>query len=309
MINQRSYPDILLGYSKTLTVAGYGCYMVSLLQGLIEKGITFTVAQWNELLKSSGVYTPENPTLIAASTIEAKLSNIFEVGNNEAWNDANIVKYLNDKSYIVLGEVSAKGIGGSGQHFVKIDHVDVRSDGKISMTYIDDPWDGLENQKVTTRYNTFGNILSLRVFKIKPGSTGGNMANMYKGYDLANPESMKVAVDVLVRLQSGDLVDKSKYTELENNISQKVSDAVSQTRAEDLSRCNTELVAQSKQLTAEKETAVKQAFDKGYAKGKAEAPTVPTTPAGIPEGFEINGVQTQEEVNGVVITKNYAKKE
>lgn len=40
---------------------------------------------------------------------------------------------------------------------------------------------------------------------------GVSMANMYKGYDLANPESMKVAVDVLVRLQSGELVEKKDY--------------------------------------------------------------------------------------------------
>lgn len=38
---------------------------------------------------------------------------------------------------------------------------------------------------------------------------GGSMANMYKGYDLANPESMKVAVDILVRVQAGEFVNKS----------------------------------------------------------------------------------------------------
>jgi murein DD-endopeptidase MepM/ murein hydrolase activator NlpD len=40
---------------------------------------------------------------------------------------------------------------------------------------------------------------------------GGTVANMYKGYDLSNPESMKVAVDVLVRVQNGEFVDKPKY--------------------------------------------------------------------------------------------------
>ncbi len=47
-------------------------------------------------------------------------------------------------------------------------------------------------------------------------SEGGvDMANMYKGYDLANPESMKVAVDILVRVQNGEFVDKAKYEALE----------------------------------------------------------------------------------------------
>lgn len=39
---------------------------------------------------------------------------------------------------------------------------------------------------------------------------GSNVANYYKGYDLTNQDSMKVAVDVLVRVQGGELVDKSK---------------------------------------------------------------------------------------------------
>lgn len=41
-----------------------------------------------------------------------------------------------------------------------------------------------------------------------------DMANMYKGYDLSNPESMKVAVDILVRLQNGELVEKQKLEDL-----------------------------------------------------------------------------------------------
>ncbi len=37
---------------------------------------------------------------------------------------------------------------------------------------------------------------------------------LYKGYDLTNQDSMKVAVDVLVRVQNGELVDKGKVIEL-----------------------------------------------------------------------------------------------
>lgn len=36
-------------------------------------------------------------------------------------------------------------------------------------------------------------------------------SNIYKGYDLSNQESMKVAVDVLVRVQQGEFVDKPVY--------------------------------------------------------------------------------------------------
>lgn len=62
-----------------------------------------------------------------------------------------------------------------------------------------------------------------------PGTIGGG--SMYKGYDLTNQESMKVAVDVLVRVQAGDFVDKSKYDadmkskqETLDNLNQQIND-------------------------------------------------------------------------------------
>lgn len=44
---------------------------------------------------------------------------------------------------------------------------------------------------------------------LKAFGLGGTMANMYKGYDLANPESMKVAVDVLVSVMAGDYLKRA----------------------------------------------------------------------------------------------------
>ena len=37
------------------------------------------------------------------------------------------------------------------------------------------------------------------------------MADMYKGYDLENKESMKVAVDVLVRVQAGEFINNTDH--------------------------------------------------------------------------------------------------
>ena len=207
MLNQRLYTNVKLGNSN-YTIATDGCYLVSIHDGLDSAGYNFTIQQLNQLFKDRGVFA-QGSGLLGASTIAAKVGDIFLEGRNEAWNDGKLIAYLKDPSYFVIGEVSGKGIGGSFQHFVRIISVDVKSDGKISMTYINDPWDGLHNQKVTTRYNNYGNILSLRVFKIK--KVGGDMANMYKGYDLANPESMKSAVDVLVRVLAGEFVDRNVY--------------------------------------------------------------------------------------------------
>lgn len=63
------------------------------------------------------------------------------------------------------------------------------------------------------RQNGYGGYIDPIPYLNKGGDSG--MANTYKGYDLANPESMKVAVDILVRVQQGEFVDKSKYEALE----------------------------------------------------------------------------------------------
>lgn len=209
MLNQRLYTNVKLGNSN-YTIATDGCYLVSIHDGLDSAGYNFTIQQLNQLFKDRGVFA-QGSGLLGASTIAAKVGDIFLEGRNEAWNDAKLIAYLKDPSYFVIGEVSGKGIGGSFQHFVRIISVDVKSDGKISMTYINDPWDGLHNQKVTTRYNNYGNILSLRVFKIK--KVGGDMANYYPTtgdlkIDLNNPAAVKAAVDTWVKVASGQTVDK-----------------------------------------------------------------------------------------------------
>lgn len=170
MTNQRDYNQ-LLGYGTgTQTIANYGCFMVNIYDALKERGLyTGSVGQWNQHLKDIGVYTPTNPTLLNIATLGAN-SKYFVQGYKEAYSDAGVLKYLAEPGkYILIGEVSAKGIGGTGQHFVKIIRAD-STNGKITMTYIDDPWGGLSNQKVTTRYGTYGNILSLRVLEIAKGA-------------------------------------------------------------------------------------------------------------------------------------------
>ena len=53
---------------------------------------------------------------------------------------------------------------------------------------------------------------------------GSTVADMYKGYDLSNRESMKVAVDVLVRVQAGEFVDKPKYDAGIKALNQQITD-------------------------------------------------------------------------------------
>lgn len=190
MINQRLYPDIILGNgSSSQTIAKYGCYLCSLNQGLNDRGYNFNPITLNQLFIDKGVFE-QGSNLLSSTKIRSQVPDIFLEGRNEAWNDANFIKYLNDKSYVVLGEVSGKGIGGSGQHFVYVQKADI-VDGKISMTYIGDPWDGLDNQKITNRYNQYGNILSLRVFRVKIGGSMPDDEQVNKELEKCNADLSK----------------------------------------------------------------------------------------------------------------------
>lgn len=68
------------------------------------------------------------------------------------------------------------------------------------------------------RKHTYANVLGWLKFKA-PVSLD------YKGYDLSNPESMRVAVDCLVDLQSGQLVRKADVDKIISDGNQKLVDA------------------------------------------------------------------------------------
>lgn len=87
-----------------------------------------------------------------------------------------------------------------------------------------------------TRLNTSNgykgmlNILDPNLVQWKLGSQvtpipGTN--NIYKGYDLTDAESMMVAIDILIRVQSGEFVEKSeldKAKQLTDNLNQQIND-------------------------------------------------------------------------------------
>ncbi|MDD4410839.1 MAG: hypothetical protein PHE32_04000 [Candidatus Shapirobacteria bacterium] len=167
--NQCLYTNVQLGFGigKTQTIASIGCFLTSLQNGLKRKGYALrfpTPIQYNEFCKQKNTFSDR--ILLSPEKIVSTQPEYFLEGKREVWNDFYVKQYLDDPTYILIGEVSGKGIGGSGQHFVEIKKVDVRGDGRITMAYIDDPWGGKEDMKVTQRYGKFGNILSLRVFKI-----------------------------------------------------------------------------------------------------------------------------------------------
>lgn len=101
-------------------------------------------------------------------------------------------------------------------------HIAIVADDKATKSTFnsfDSNWGSKTAQIVTHNYN---NVYGFLVPK------GNNMSDMYNGYDLSNRESMKVAVDVLVRVQKGEFVEKSKLDELVKiktaELSSKISD-------------------------------------------------------------------------------------
>lgn len=105
--------------------------------------------------------------------------------------------------------------GGAG-------HIAIVADDKATKSTFnsfDSNWGSKTAQIVTHNYN---NVYGFLVPK------GNNMSDMYNGYDLSNRESMKVAVDILVRVQKGEFVEKSKLDELVKiktaELSSKISD-------------------------------------------------------------------------------------
>jgi hypothetical protein len=285
MIDQRLYPDIILGNgSASQTVALLGCFETALLQGLIDRGYNYSVAYFNQLLKDKGCFSSK--TLLSAATIANNIPQIFTYGAVEAWNDANIIKYMADPSYLVLGEVDARGIGGSGTHFVLIQSIDVEN-GKIKMTYVGDPWGGLDHEKVSSRYNAYGNILSFRVFKV-----------IIKEGENIMAETMTVNKSDWDRLykasQLGDkLINGLGSSDLyKGNIADKSEDQIKE------------------MLAAHDDNALQDKYLKG--KSAAEGSVVEVTVEGKTAeeivkdlNVSLNGLKTIEIINGVTVEKNW----
>jgi len=195
MYNQRDarWSGQRLGTGST-TIGTHGCNITSLSYGLYQHGYDHNPKTLNKLFTENGSYV--NSNLLQADVVASKNPSMFVAGRKEEWNDNNVKKYLLDKynDYIVIGQVDAAGIGGSGQHFVLLLDLVLNSNGSIQNTLIGDPWGGLENL-VTIRYAEYGCIKSLRVYQVKSkngsnqqtsGSTDSDNSNISEGEKMYN---------------------------------------------------------------------------------------------------------------------------
>lgn len=189
------------------TIYYFGCYFMSLCRELGVDPIKF-----NEFLVDFGLWDDSN--YIKVDQLASKLPGIFkEYFRKDDFTMEEWQSWCDDNNVISVCKVDARGIGGTGTHFVG----EEGRDGNNSIVF--DPWYG-DIIKVAERYGKLGNILSLRIFVLNPnwkenikkylGLTSSepessNMS-MYKGLDLSNEASMKVAVDVW-----DDVISQKQY--------------------------------------------------------------------------------------------------
>ena len=195
ILSQRDarWGNIKLGFSDLL-IKDYGCTITSLAMII---GTTPDIV--NDRLKAVNGF-------LGALIIWAKIPEAFPgIQQRRVWvyNNEDVKNNIPN----VMVEVPAAPIGSpNGKHWVVF----------VGNQKCYDPWTGKE--RPTSDFTSY-----------PPGATGYDVitgkwqapsigAVYYKGYDLTNQESMKVAIDVLVRVQAGELVDKSQIEQVKKDL-------------------------------------------------------------------------------------------
>lgn len=158
---ETKYKTIKLGFGEG-SIYEYGCYLVSLCNGLNLKGYNYTPESLNIALKDAGAFVGPFKNYIDVANLHRYFPQIFvSFQQIDPWNDAPKTNDLIKNNLVVLGRVSAKPIGGTleGTHYVLLTGI---SDG---VAVIHDPWTG-RTEKITVRWGSYGNIRGIRIFDV-----------------------------------------------------------------------------------------------------------------------------------------------
>jgi len=211
-------------------IGAYGCYLTSLCEGLNLAGYSFTPSTLNRELKDRNLWTGEFKNYIDVGNIVSKWGDIFtSFKSMEPYTDLHF-----GFETITVCKVSAKGIGGTGTHFVLLKSVDADP-------LIGDPWTGTDD-RLSKRYGTLGGILGIRVFHIKSPVketmdirlqilddnkilTEGDVREAVERYnllpkreiDLTNANARIKDLEGIVGTLKGDLMREAESNRIENN--------------------------------------------------------------------------------------------
>lgn len=270
------------GDKNTTTIASHGCTITD-----IAMAAGLSVREVNQLFIKHGVYAGSNGVFNLVNWTKIKLA--------IPWLEFEWRGYGYDNDRV------AAAIKKNGFCLVEVDFDGTpRTDDKHWVLYIGDqkmidPWTG--TVRPTSTYGIATGFAIINKVGQPPNNGGNGMANMYKGYDLANPESMKVAVDEMLKKINGEYVSKD---EMNKEVVKQSETAFKAGLSEGYEKGKTDMEA--KVIQAEK-----KGYENGFSAGVASVPpSVPSTE--VPENFELNGMQTQEVINGKTVTKNYGKK-
>lgn len=200
------YKTLMMGFGSG-SVYDYGCYLVSLVNGLSERGYNYTPRTFNQLLKDKDGWTGEYKNYINVDKLDDILPDIFESFKKiEPCPDMSTIKWYLDRDYLIVAKVDARAIGGSGTHFVYVEYI------KDNVTWIYDPWFG-DLRKITDRYNKYGNLLGLRIFKVKRLSSTNSGSSESSTMEIENKlfeelVGKSTERDEVVKLVGEPVVDK-----------------------------------------------------------------------------------------------------
>lgn len=215
LLNQRDprWSGQMLGTS-TNSIGGFGCALLSCTIAARYFGHDILPDELNKELE---------PYYVAGDQmnwygITKLFPDISFVEKVDSFDDAKAKQYLNDPSYFVICLASAAPIGApKGTHFFPL-----LGDGMI-----EDPWDG-----TVKPLSTYTDLLGLRVYKGTPNQVHVTPTpTTYKGLDLTNLDSVKVAIDTWSDVASGLYLKaddvKQNYVK-KTDVDQLVNDGISQ---------------------------------------------------------------------------------
>jgi hypothetical protein len=157
------YKYIKLGFGDG-TIYSYGCYLVSLVNGLNNKGYSFTPEGFNDLLKQNNAWTGQFNNYIDVARLSNIFPNIFvSFTSVDPWNDVPSLDDLLKPDLVVLCRVSAKPIGGA----IDSDHFVLLTGKEGGTAVIHDPWTGKE-EKISARWGNYGFVKGIRILGVNP---------------------------------------------------------------------------------------------------------------------------------------------
>lgn len=155
------YKNITMG-NGVGSIYQYGCYLVSLCNGLNQKGYSFTPESLNDFFKTPDSWVGPYNNYIDLPNLHKYYPSIFNSFQQiDPWNDVPTGNSLISSNLVVIGRVSAVPIGGVGDHYVLIT-------GFVNgICTIFDPWSGVE-EPITKRWGKSGDIIGIRIFDVTP---------------------------------------------------------------------------------------------------------------------------------------------